>query len=60
MYRLQGIVKIWSMLSQKAMDAIVKGAKALAFTALELFENPEELAKVKEDHTWHVEHQKEN
>lgn len=27
-------------------------------TALELFENPEELAKVKEDHTWHVEHQK--
>ena len=46
--------------SQKAMDAIVKGAKALAFTALELFENPEEHAKVKEDHTWHVEHQKEN
>lgn len=46
--------------SQKAMDAIVKGAKALAFTALELFENPEELTKVKEDHAWHVEHQKEN
>ena len=46
--------------SQKAMDAIVKGAKALAFTALELFENQEELAKVKEDHAWHVEHQKEN
>lgn len=46
--------------SQKAMDAIVKGAKALAFTALELFENPEELAKVKEDHAWYVEHQKEN
>lgn len=46
--------------SQKAMDAIVKGAKALAFTALELFENPVELAKVKEDHAWHVEHQKEN
>lgn len=46
--------------SQKAMDAIVKGAKALAFTALELFENPKELAKVKEDHAWHVEHQKEN
>lgn len=46
--------------SQKVMDAIVKGAKALAFTALELFENPEELAKVKEDHAWHVEHQKEN
>lgn len=46
--------------SQKAMDAIVKGAKALAFTALELFENPEGLAKVKEDHAWHVEHQKEN
>lgn len=46
--------------SQKAMDAIVKVAKALAFTALELFENPEELVKVKEDHAWHVEHQKEN
>ena len=46
--------------SQKAMDAIVKGAKALAFTALELFENPEELVKVKEDHAWYVEHQKEN
>lgn len=46
--------------SQKAMDAIVKEAKALAFTALELFENPEELVKVKEDHAWHVEHQKEN
>lgn len=46
--------------SQKAMDAIVKGAKALAFTALELFEKPEELVKVKEDHAWHVEHQKEN
>lgn len=46
--------------SQKEMDAIVKGAKALAFTALELFENPEELVKVKEDHAWHVEHQKEN
>lgn len=46
--------------SQKSMDAIVKGAKALAFTALELFENPEELVKVKEDHAWHVEHQKEN
>lgn len=46
--------------SPKAMDAIVKGAKALAFTALELFENPEELAKVKEDHAWHVKHQKEN
>lgn len=46
--------------SQKAMDAIVKGAKALAFTALELFEKPEEFVKVKEDHAWHVEHQKEN
>jgi len=46
--------------SPKAMDAIVKGAKALAWTALELFENPDELAKIKEDHAWHVEHQKEN
>ena len=46
--------------SPKAMDAIVKGAKALAWTALELFENSDELAKIKEDHAWHVEHQKEN
>ncbi|RGD76765.1 M20 family metallopeptidase [Thomasclavelia ramosa] len=46
--------------SPKAMDAIVKGAKALAWTALELFENPEELEKVKEDHAWHVSHQNEN
>lgn len=46
--------------SKKAMDAIVKGAKALAWTALELFENPDELVKIKEDHAWHVEHQKEN
>lgn len=54
----QGMVN--ASCSQKAMDAIVKGAKALTFTALELFENPEELVKVKEDHAWHVEHQKEN
>ena len=46
--------------SKKAMDAIVKGAKALAWTALELFENPDELVKIKEDHAWHVTHQKEN
>ena len=26
---------------------------------LDLFEDPELLAKVKEDHKWHVEHQKE-
>ena len=45
--------------SQKGMEAIVKGAKALAWTALDLFENPELLAKVKEDHKWHVDHQKE-
>lgn len=46
--------------SDKAMKAIIKGAKALAWTALELFENPEELQKVKEDHAWHVSHQKGN
>ena len=45
--------------SQKGLEAIVKGAKALAWTALDLFENPELLAKVKEDHKWHVDHQKE-
>ena len=44
--------------SPKAMEAIVKGAKALAWTALELFEDPTLLQKVKEDHQWHVEHQK--
>lgn len=45
--------------SPKAMEAIVKGAKALAWTALELFEDPTLLQKVKEDHQWHVDHQKE-
>lgn len=45
--------------SPKAMEAIVKGAKALALTALDLFEDPALLNKVKEDHAWHVEHQKE-
>lgn len=45
--------------SPKAMEAIVKGAKALAWTALELFEDPVLLQKVKEDHQWHVDHQKE-
>lgn len=45
--------------SPKAMEAIVKGAKALALTALELFENPEELEEVRKDHAWHVAHQKE-
>ena len=45
--------------SDKAMKAIIKGAKALAWTALELFENPDQLQKVKEDHAWHVAHQKE-
>ncbi|MGM9941193.1 MAG: M20 family metallopeptidase [Bulleidia sp.] len=45
--------------SEKAMNAIVKGAKALAWTAVELIENPDELKKVKEDHAWHVAHQKE-
>lgn len=45
--------------SPKAMEAIVKGAKALAWTALELFEDPALLQKVKEDHQWHVDHQKE-
>lgn len=45
--------------SPKAMEAIVKGAKALAWTAIELFEDPVLLQKVKEDHQWHVDHQKE-
>ena len=45
--------------SEKGLKSIGLGAKVLAFTALDLFEDPELLAKVKEDHKWHVEHQKE-
>ncbi|MBQ1908281.1 MAG: amidohydrolase, partial [Firmicutes bacterium] len=45
--------------SEKGLAAIGLGAKVLAFTAMDLFDDPELLAKVKEDHRWHVEHQKE-
>ena len=44
---------------EKALASIGLGAKVLAFTALDLFEDPELLKKVKEDHKWHIEHQKE-
>lgn len=44
--------------SEKALNAIGLGANVLAFTALDLLEDPELLSKIKEDHRWHVEHQK--
>ena len=44
---------------EKALNAIGLGANVLALTALDLIEDPELLKKVKEDHRWHVEHQKE-
>lgn len=44
---------------EKALKAIGLGANVLAFTALDLIEDPGLLRKIKEDHRWHVEHQKE-
>ena len=43
---------------EKALKSIGLGANVLAFSALDLLEDPELLTKVKEDHRWHVEHQK--
>ncbi len=45
--------------SPKAMEAIVIGAKALALTALDLFEDPALLQAVKDDHKYNLEHTKE-
>ena len=45
--------------SQKGLDAIGLGAAVLADTALDLLEDEALLQKVKEDHAWHVAHQKE-
>lgn len=44
--------------SEKALKSIGLGASVLAFSALDLLEDPELLSKIKEDHRWHVEHQK--
>lgn len=45
--------------SPKALKAIVIGAKALALTALDLFEDPDLLDQVKKDHKYNIEHSKE-
>ena len=45
--------------SEKGLASIGLGAKVLACIAVDLFTDPELLMKVKEDHKWHVEHQKE-
>lgn len=45
--------------SPKALKAIVIGAKALALTALDLFEDPDLLEQVKKDHKYNIEHSKE-
>ena len=45
--------------SQKGLDAIGLGAAVLADTALDLLEDEALLQKVKEEHAWHVAHQKE-
>lgn len=45
--------------SQKGLDAIVIGAKALALTALDLYEDPKLLQEVKDDHKYNLEHSKE-
>lgn len=44
--------------SEKGLKAIGLGAGVLAFTALDLLEDPELLEKIREDHRNHVEHQK--
>lgn len=43
--------------SEKGLNSILLGAKVLALTALDLLEEPEVLAKIKEEHTRQVEHQ---
>lgn len=45
--------------SPKALKAIVIGAKVLALTALDLFEDPDLLEQVKKDHKYNIEHSKE-
>jgi len=45
--------------SQKGLASIGLGAKVLALTSLDLFEDASLLRKIKEDHAWHVEHQNE-
>ncbi len=45
--------------SPKALKAIVIGAKALALTALDLFEDPFLLEEVKKNHKYNLEHSKE-
>ena len=43
--------------SRKGLDFIAKAAKVLAFTALDLIEDPALLAKIKEEHAYNVAHQ---
>ena len=51
----QGMVE--ASCSQKGMDSIILGAKALAWTAVDLIQDPELLAEIKEEHKYNVEHQ---
>lgn len=46
--------------SQKGLDSILLGAKVLAFTALDLIEEPKLLQKIREEHAYLVEHQDED
>ena len=43
--------------SDKALAALVKAAKAIALTSLDVFLDPQLLKKIKEDHAYQVEHQ---
>lgn len=53
----QGMVE--ASCSQKGMEAILLGAKALAWTAVDLLTDPALLQAVKEEHAYNVAHQKE-
>ena len=52
----QGMVE--ASRSEKGMKSIVLGAKALAWTAVDLITDPKLLAEVKEEHAYNVAHQK--
>lgn len=43
--------------SEKGLNAMALAAKAMAFTALDLFQDPQRLEKIKEEHAYNVAHQ---
>ena len=51
----QGMVE--ASCSQKGLDSIILGAKALAWTAIDVILNPQLLQEIKDEHTYNVAHQ---